>query len=60
MAADQGLAEAQYEVGLSFEQGIGTEKSNAEAKRYYQLSADQGNRDAKYGLARLYAKENHT
>ncbi len=40
-AADQGLAEAQFNYALCLEQGFGTKKNVPEAMRYYRLAGAQ-------------------
>lgn len=54
-AAKQGNASSQYRVGLYIEKGLyGTVKENtAEAIRWYENAAAQGNADAKKAVARL-------
>ncbi len=44
LAADQGHASAQYNLGVCYANGEGVEKDYAEAVRYYKLAvaADQG------------------
>ena len=42
MAAEQGDAEAQYALGVSYEKGIGIEKNYKEALKWYQKSSKQG------------------
>ena len=41
-AAEQGLAEAQYCLGLLYEYGMGVEQSSAEAAKWYRKAAEQG------------------
>lgn len=45
--ANQGDAEAQFNLGNYYENGIGVAKSEAEAARWYRKAASQGNKDAK-------------
>ena len=52
-AADHGYAEAQYALGLLYENGVGVEKDFSKAKAWYQKAADQRNTDAQAGLRRL-------
>ena len=49
-AAEQGDAEAQYNLGVCYENGIGVEKDLFEAVRYYRMAAKQGYKDAKKRL----------
>ena len=41
-AADQGDADAQYNLGLMYANGEGVPEDDAEAVRWYRLAADQG------------------
>ena len=52
-AANQGFAISQYYVGLCFETGNGVEKNIIEAKKWYQLAANQECKKAIDGLGRL-------
>ena len=42
LAADQGHADAQYSLGVSYETGKGVAEDNAEAVKWYQRAAEQG------------------
>jgi hypothetical protein len=55
LAAEQGHATAQHNLGLMFECGTGVAQDRAEAIRWYRLSAAQGYARAKTSLARLGA-----
>ena len=55
-AADQGLVDAQYNLGLMYDNGEGVPENNAEAIRLYRKAADQGHAKAQSGLALMYAK----
>ncbi len=46
-------AQAYYQHGFKYEAGIGVPKNIEEARKWYQLSAQQGNTSAQIGLARL-------
>jgi hypothetical protein len=52
-AALQGLAEAQYGLGLLYENGAGVAQDSTEAVRWYRKAAKQGNAEAQAGLSRL-------
>jgi TPR repeat protein len=52
LAADQGLKEAQYELGCSYEAGEGATKDSNEAKRWFRLAAAQGNVDAQRRISK--------
>ena len=40
--ANSGNPEAQYKLGLAYEQGVGVEKSDYEAMRWYRMAANNG------------------
>ena len=49
-AAEQGLAEAQFNLGNCYYWGEGVAKDNEKALKWYQKAAAQGNEDAKKAL----------
>ena len=51
-AADQGLADAQYTLGVCYEKGCGTVKDTVKAREWYKKAADQGHEKAKYEFER--------
>jgi len=53
-AADQGQAEAQYNLGILYLKGLGVARNPEEAFRWFLLAADQGQADAQFqaGLMR--------
>jgi TPR repeat protein len=53
LAAAQGNAFAQFNLGVMFEKGRGVAKDRAEAIRWYRLAAAQGNAGATAALKRL-------
>ena len=53
-AADQGNAEAQYNLGWMYYHGEGVEQSSEKAAQYVQLAANQGDVEAQYNLGLLY------
>ena len=57
-AANQGLAEAQFGLGIMYETGNGVEKSNAEALNWYNKAAEQGNTEAQKRANILSKKQN--
>src|SRR5260370_17944390 len=57
--ADQGLAIAQFNVGLMYDNGQGVSKDEVQAIKWYRLAADQGRSDAQYQLGHLYYKQNN-
>ena len=52
--ADQGLAGAQYNLGVMYANGEGVVEDDAEAVRWYRLAADQGLADAQHNLGWMY------
>ncbi|MCH8172945.1 MAG: sel1 repeat family protein [Proteobacteria bacterium] len=52
--ANQGYAEAQYNLGLMYANGEGVSENDAEAVRWYRLAADQGYDKAQYNLGVMY------
>jgi TPR repeat protein len=46
-AADQGMADAQYNLGVMYVSGAGVPKNDAEAYFWWNLAAAQGNENAK-------------
>lgn len=52
--AEQGDADAQFSLGMSFAHGDGVEQDYAEAFRWYKMAAEQGNSDAWCNLGVLY------
>src|SRR5260370_16457825 len=57
--ADQGLAIAQFNVGLMYDKGQGVSKDEVQAMKWYRLAADQRRSDAQYQLGHLYYKQNN-
>ena len=56
MAADQGDASAQYNLGIAYANGQGVLKDEAEAVRWFRLAAEQGYADAQFNLGSMYTK----
>ena len=52
--AEAGDAEAQYKLGVIYENGEGVEDNCMAAARWYKLSAEQGYAKAQFNLALLY------
>ena len=50
MAADQGNATAQYNVGVRHKNGRGIERNEVEAVKWYRMAADQRNVNAQYNV----------
>ncbi|CAN7609715.1 peptidoglycan-binding protein [Neorhizobium sp. LjRoot104] len=55
LAADRGLAPAQYRLANLFEKGTGVSRDLSKAMTYYKQAADAGNASAMHNLAVLYA-----
>jgi len=53
LAADEGFAPAQSNLGLLYENGAGVDQSYQEAVRFYRLASDQGFAPAQFRLALL-------
>ena len=56
LAAAQGLASAQYNLGFMYSNGQGVIQDYAEAVRLYKLSAAQGDASAQFNLGLMYAQ----
>ena len=54
IAAQQGDANAQFNLALCYSQGQGVEQDQSEAARWYRKAAEQGDAKAQYNLARCY------
>src|SRR5271166_2648705 len=52
-AAAQGLAEAQYSLGVIYERGRGAAQNSTEAVKWYRLAAAQGFAAAQYNLGMM-------
>jgi len=52
--AHGGEARAQYDLGLMYDKGQGVPQSDAEAKQWYELAAEQGEPRAQYNLGLMY------
>lgn len=55
LAAEQGLAEAQYQLGYLFYNGNGVTQDYKKAAIWWQRAAEQGLLNAQYNLATLYS-----
>ena len=53
--AEQGDADAQFNLGVMYANGEGVPQDAAEAVRWYRLSADQGNASAQNNLGLSYS-----
>ena len=54
LAAEQGLAEAQVNLGAMYDNGEGVPEDDAEAARWYRMAAEQGNSQAQLNVAIQY------
>ena len=54
MAAEQGYAEAQYNLGVMYGYGRGVVQNYKEAVKWYRLAAEQGFADAQFNLGVMY------
>ena len=52
--AEQGDAEAQYNLGFMYDDGLGVPQDYAEAMKWYRKSAEQGDADAQNNLGSMY------
>lgn len=53
--AEQGDADAQFNLGLMYNNGIGVPKGSTEAVKWYRKAAEQGNARAQSNLGFMYA-----
>ena len=53
-AADQGHADAQYNLGVCYSDGYGVVQSASEAVKWYRKAADQGHALAQFNLGNFY------
>ncbi len=54
LAAEQGHASAQYNLGVMYADGRGVPQDDVEAVRWFQLAAEQGYAGAQYNLGVMY------
>ncbi|MCH8921990.1 MAG: sel1 repeat family protein, partial [Planctomycetes bacterium] len=52
--AEEGLGVAEYWVGIMYAQGLGVDRDDAEAVKWYRLAAEQGYAEAQFGLGLMY------
>jgi TPR repeat protein len=53
-AADQGLREAQFNLGLMYDVGTGVVRDYTEAAKWYRMAADQSVDEAQFSLGVMY------
>src|SRR5437016_2696359 len=54
LAAEQGLAQAQCDLGVCYNKGVGVAKDAVEAVRWYRQAANQGYAEAQFHLGVCY------
>ncbi len=52
--AEQGYAEAQYNLGVMYDSGRGVRQDYTEAVKWYREAAEQGDIEAQYNLGAMY------
>jgi len=55
-AADAGQAEAQFDLGVLYAQGLGVRRDLTEAAFWYRRAAEQGNAEAEFALGQMYSR----
>ena len=56
LAAEQGDADAQFNLGLMYDDGKGVPQDDVEAVKWYRLAAEQDDADAQFNLGVMYAQ----
>ena len=56
LAAEQGDAAAQFNLGIKYDQGEGVPEDDSEAVKWYRLAAEQGDATAQFNLGIKYAQ----
>ena len=54
IAAEQGDARAQFNLGTMYDHGDGVIEADAEAARWYRMAAEQGHASAQFNLGLMY------
>ena len=52
--AEQGNADAQHNLGVMYETGLGVSENDKKAVKWYRLAAEQGHAAAQYSLGVMY------
>ena len=52
--AEQGYADAQFNLGVMYDEGRGVPQDDAEAVKWYRKAAEQGDAGAQYNLGVMY------
>jgi TPR repeat protein len=55
-SADAGHAEAEFDLGLLYAQGLGVKRDLTEAVKWYRKAAEQGNAEAEFALGQMYSR----
>jgi len=55
-SAEAGQAEAQFDLGVLYAQGLGVRRDLSEASNWYGKAARQGNAEAEFALGQLYLR----
>jgi uncharacterized protein len=55
IVAEQGDAEAQFNLGRMYYNGEGVSQDDAEAVKWYRKAADQGHTEAQFNLVEIYS-----
>ena len=55
-SAEDGMADAQFYLGVLYARGLGVRQDLGEAERWYRRSAELGNPDAEFALGEMYAR----
>jgi len=55
-AADAGQAEAQFDLGVLYAQGLSVQRDLTAAANWYRKSAEQGNAAAQFALGQMYSR----
>jgi len=53
-AAEQGIASAQFKLGVMYDKRQGVPQNFVEAVKWYRKAAEQGNAEAQYNLGMMY------
>ncbi len=55
-AAEAGQAEAEFDLGLLYAEGLGVRRDLSEAMRLYRSAAEKGNAQAQFALGQIYLR----
>jgi len=55
-AAEAGQAQAQFDLGVLYAQGLGVQRDLTVAERWYRKAAEQGNAEAEFALGQMYSR----